>query len=769
MEPFIVSARKYRPTTFEDVVGQRAITGTLEKAIERNHLAQALLFTGPRGVGKTTCARILARVVNAQQSENPEEDFAFNIFELDAASNNGVDDIRSLIDAVRIPPQVGKYKIYIIDEVHMLSKPAFNAFLKTLEEPPAHVIFILATTEKHKILPTILSRCQIFDFKRITVNAMREHLARIAQKEGIQAEEQALQIIAQKADGALRDALSMFDRVVSYSGNELNLEDVTRNLNVLDYDTYFKVTQICLENRIPELLLLVDSILDRGFDARAMIAGLASHLRDLLVCQDERTVQLLEVGDQTKARYLEQSKACTPKFLREAIEIANRCDFEFERHSNQRLHLELSLMQIASITMEDQKKKRNNQLILSGDQVNRSPNPNVELEAPAWSNTAVSSSDSFQSSHANTDDSLNQDNGFDLPMTQVPVTSQTSWDEQTDVAAVTQELHNTQAAKSEDGEVVPHSTVGAATRGDSTHANKLTDVSRFTVDHATREGLDNEVSPFRESEDSITSFGEHEAGKASQTSSVNDVAPETPSPSSDNAPSSKLLEQDEQAAAAAAWEEAQQAQYGTTYSNPQAPVPSSARVSPTHRAEPAPHSVQDTTAPKMGSGAPKASDLAAMMGGTASGMSITGLHEKKALEAKRNAARAGIEQAADAFTLDQFKAVWHAERDKYKTAGDHRRASMMSELEMTQVGQDITLTVPNTGIRSDLETEMLTIITPIRRALNNEVFAVNLKVAERVAPVKQEYIFEPKKKYDYLVGKNPAVDELRKKLDLKFD
>ena len=280
MEQFIVSARKYRPQTFKDVIGQQAITNTLLHAIENNHLAQALLFTGPRGVGKTTCARILARKINQEGYDDPNEDFSFNVFELDAASNNGVDDIRSIIDQVRIPPQTGKYKVYIIDEVHMLSTSAFNAFLKTLEEPPKHAIFILATTEKHKILPTILSRCQIFDFKRITINDTKDYLMEIAQNQNVQFEEEALRIISQKADGAMRDALSIFDRVVSYCGNNLTRQAVSENLNVLDYDYYIKVTDLILENNIPELLLTYNDILAKGFDGHHFIAGLASHFRD---------------------------------------------------------------------------------------------------------------------------------------------------------------------------------------------------------------------------------------------------------------------------------------------------------------------------------------------------------------------------------------------------------------------------------------------------------------------------------------------------------
>ncbi|MEM9681309.1 MAG: DNA polymerase III subunit gamma/tau, partial [Bacteroidota bacterium] len=322
MEHFVVSARKYRPQTFKDVVGQQAITNTLLNAIENNHLAQALLFTGPRGVGKTTCARILAKMINSDGDANENEDFAFNIFELDAASNNSVDDIRSLTDQVRIPPQVGKYKVYIIDEVHMLSQAAFNAFLKTLEEPPKHCIFILATTEKHKIIPTILSRCQIFDFKRISVKDAKEYLKYIAEEQGIEAEDDALHIIAQKADGAMRDALSIFDRVVSFSGKHLTRQAVTENLNVLDYEVYFKSTELILEHNIPELLVQFNSILSRGFDGHHYIAGLASHFRDLLVCKTENTIELLEVGEDTKVKYMEQSQKTSNAFLMEGIKLA---------------------------------------------------------------------------------------------------------------------------------------------------------------------------------------------------------------------------------------------------------------------------------------------------------------------------------------------------------------------------------------------------------------------------------------------------------------
>jgi DNA polymerase-3 subunit gamma/tau len=357
MEPFIVSALKYRPQTFKDVVGQSAITNTLKNAIDQNHLAQALLFTGPRGVGKTTCARILAKMINSEGAESENEDFAFNIFELDAASNNSVDDIRSLTDQVRIPPQVGNYKVYIIDEVHMLSASAFNAFLKTLEEPPKHCIFILATTEKHKIIPTILSRCQIFDFKRINVTDAKNYLKVIAEEQGITAEDDALHIIAQKADGAMRDALSIFDRVVSFSGKNLTRQAVTENLNVLDYDTFFDATDLILTNKIPDLLLHFNHIISKGFDGHHFITGLASHFRDLLVSKTPQTIELIEVGDDTKGMYKAQSESTSQAFLIHAIELANDCDLKYKTSKNQRLLVELCLMQLASINFDGEKKK----------------------------------------------------------------------------------------------------------------------------------------------------------------------------------------------------------------------------------------------------------------------------------------------------------------------------------------------------------------------------------------------------------------------------
>ena len=362
MENFVVSARKYRPITFDTVVGQGSITNTLKNAIRNNTLAQAFLFCGPRGVGKTTCARIMAKTINClNPTENMEacnecescrafnNNASFNIYELDAASNNSVEDIRSLVDQVRIPPQIGQYKVYIIDEVHMLSAAAFNAFLKTLEEPPAYAKFILATTEKHKIIPTILSRCQIFDFKRITVDDIAKHLAYVAQSEGVNAEPEALNIIAQKADGALRDALSIFDQMVSFSGKNITYKDVIDNLNVLDYDYYFQIVDHILRGETSDILLILNDIISKGFEPQHFVSGMGNHLRSLMVCKDPATVQLLEVSEQLRQRYLAQSQACPMPFLIRALEINNKCDIDYRAANNKRLHLEIALLKMCAL------------------------------------------------------------------------------------------------------------------------------------------------------------------------------------------------------------------------------------------------------------------------------------------------------------------------------------------------------------------------------------------------------------------------------------
>lgn len=347
MENFVVSARKYRPTGFDEVVGQEHITTTLKNAIDNNKLAQALLFCGPRGVGKTTCARIVARLINGFDER---ENNSLNIFELDAASNNSVDDIRNLIDQVRYPPQIGKFKVYIIDEVHMLSNAAFNAFLKTLEEPPSYAIFILATTEKHKVIPTILSRCQIFDFNRIQISDIAHHLKKIAQRESIPTEEEALHLIAQKADGALRDALSIFDLMVTYSsGKEITFKDTLANLHILDYDYYFQLIDALLSQNHTVPLMLFDEILRKGFDGHNFIVGLGEHIRNLLVSQDARTVQLMEVPDSVKKRYYDQAQATQSSLLLTWLNMASWCDINYKSSKNQRLLVELTLMKMANV------------------------------------------------------------------------------------------------------------------------------------------------------------------------------------------------------------------------------------------------------------------------------------------------------------------------------------------------------------------------------------------------------------------------------------
>lgn len=366
MDEYIVSARKYRPMSFDSVVGQQALTTTLKNAVKSGKLAHAYLFCGPRGVGKTTCARIFAKAINCEHPTADSEACnecesckafnegrSYNIFELDAASNNSVENIKSLMDQTRIPPQVGRYKVFIIDEVHMLSTAAFNAFLKTLEEPPAHVIFILATTDKHKILPTILSRCQIYDFERMTVPNIINHLKRVAEKENIQYDEEALNVIAEKADGGMRDALSIFDQVASFSQGNITYQKVIEDLNVLDAENYFNIIDLALENKVSEIMVLLNSVINKGFDGGHLVNGLASHVRNVLMAKDAQTLPLLEVSEQLRNRYQLQAQKCPVNFLYTALQIMNRCDVEYRQSSNKRLLVELTLIQVAQITQKD--------------------------------------------------------------------------------------------------------------------------------------------------------------------------------------------------------------------------------------------------------------------------------------------------------------------------------------------------------------------------------------------------------------------------------
>ena len=356
MESFTVSALKYRPQNFDQIIGQEQITSTLKNAIETNQLAQALLFCGPRGIGKTSCARILAKAINDKVSSYSEEDYAFNIFELDAASNNSVDDIRKLNEQIRIPPQIGNFKVYIIDEVHMLSLSAFNAFLKTLEEPPKHAIFILATTEKNKIIPTILSRCQIYDFKRISIKRIKHFLAKICDLKKLNFDDDALILIAQKADGAMRDALSIFDRMVSFTSGNLTIAAVSKNLNVLDYETFFLISNLIKENKIPEVLIEFNSVINQGYDSLDFINGLANHIRMLILCKNSLTIELIEVGEKTQNKYIDQSKSYTLNWLIEALTITKDSEYKHKSSINKRLNSELCLMQLASLHFNGEKK-----------------------------------------------------------------------------------------------------------------------------------------------------------------------------------------------------------------------------------------------------------------------------------------------------------------------------------------------------------------------------------------------------------------------------
>ena len=418
MEEYIVSARKYRPTSFDTVVGQQALTTTLKNAVKSGKLAHAYLFCGPRGVGKTTCARIFAKAINCltptangeacghcESCQAFNEQRSYNIFELDAASNNSVEHIKTLMEQTRIPPQVGKYKVFIIDEVHMLSTAAFNAFLKTLEEPPSHVIFILATTEKHKILPTILSRCQIYDFERMTVRNTINHLKSVAEKEGIQYEEQALAVIAEKADGGMRDALSIFDQAASFCQGNITYQKVIEDLNVLDSDNYFRIIDLAIENKVSDIMVLLNQIINKGFDGGLLIGGLAKHVRNVLMAKDPQTLPLLEVSDQQRERYQQQAVKCETRFLYDALKLMNQCDINYRQSSNKRLLVELTLIEVAQITQPDEgpvNGRRPRRLKSLFKQLVQQPQPQKAAPQVAAAETVAPASTSSQSSTTST-------------------------------------------------------------------------------------------------------------------------------------------------------------------------------------------------------------------------------------------------------------------------------------------------------------------------------------------------------------------------------
>lgn len=709
MEPFIVSARKYRPETFEDVVGQSAITKTLENAIERNHLAQALLFTGPRGVGKTTCARILAKKINQQSGDfNPDEDFAFNIFELDAASNNGVDNIRTIVDQVRIPPQVGSFKVYIIDEVHMLSNQAFNAFLKTLEEPPAHAIFILATTEKHKIIPTILSRCQIFDFKRITVSDMRDHLKRIAVREGIEAEEEALHIIAQKADGALRDSLSIFDRVVSFSGNNLTVQAVTENLNVLDRETYFNITDLILDNNIPQLLVDYDVIMSKGFEGQHFINGLASHFRDLMVCKDQRTIALLEVGETNKKKYLEQSQRTELAFLQRAVTMANDTDNQYRTSRNPRLLIEICLMQLASITADGEKKNDLNHILPAVYFINHNIQASTLFKNTAAKKANVPAAIEKPAVHQqNSTNSEVAEQPTAQPDTQTHTQKLPETDEQAvaEIKEIEEEIAAQQAPQPTLIDVPP---IKVAEDEETYEEDAEIELAfEFDID------LD-EIAP----RDTLLP---QEMKAANKGAIVEDVVPEIP----------KTVE-------------------------PESIIPdrNQAQTTPIEEIE-----VNDALEIKK-------RELQNKLNKRVSKYSLQGIEARNnhSTQQKGPALKAN-ELPQDSFTGPEVIDLWNEYKALLESKGSMNLASCMSLDTPVVEGTMIMLRFPNQSMKEDLEANKGQILNYIRQKLNNHLIDIEISVDESV---QKKYVYTDQDKYVTLVEKNPAVALLQELFDLDF-
>ncbi len=751
MEHFVVSARKYRPQTFKDVVGQQAITNTLLNAINNNHLAQALLFTGPRGVGKTTCARILAKMINHDGTQKPDEDFAFNIFELDAASNNSVDDIRNLIDQVRIPPQIGKYKVYIIDEVHMLSASAFNAFLKTLEEPPKHAIFILATTEKHKIIPTILSRCQIFDFKRITVTDAKNYLGYIAEQEGVKAEDDALHIIAQKADGAMRDALSIYDRVVSFSGANLTRQAVTENLNVLDYETYLTVTGLILKNNIPQLLVEFNDILSRGFDGHHFISGLASHFRDLLVCRDPKTVSLLEVGETTKTAYFEQAQKTSESFLMQGIDLANECDLKYKSSRNQRLLVELCLMQLASVTFDGEKKKP--EFIIPAENFKNAVvvPPTVKLSAEekvVVRDNEYATGNSAASPEVQVPDLKNFKPSVNPAATKgLPDPENASCNPEPKAPGIPVEMKEALAEllsdQTEDISGVSESPAveeesETLSQDDTSNKNHVKNSAEafeqpalFIPSKVEETDIEEEPSGAYirtnpdSAEEEATYKPEDAAVSPQQNSSENPGITLTPSAEEENPVNKHTLENKDPEAIST----------DEVSSEENNPIPSSSEEKD-----------QEISTEKV------------------SGLSLKSIRLKKEILAKQQGSKEkAAEVRSEKFTETQLHAAWDDYIHRLKNKGEKILASIM-ETDMPKInGSVISIELPADTMKKDLERGQNQLMGYLKKRLDNTLITLEIQVNETTA---KKYAFTNIEKYNKLKEKNPLIEKLRSTFDL---
>ncbi len=725
MEHFIVSARKYRPQTFKDVVGQEAITNTLTNAIENHHLAQALLFCGPRGVGKTTCARILAKQINQDGTEQKDEDFSFNIFELDAASNNSVDDIRNLTDQVRIPPQVGKYKVYIIDEVHMLSQSAFNAFLKTLEEPPKHAIFILATTEKHKIIPTILSRCQIFDFKRITVKDAAEYLKYIAKEQGVEAEDDALHIIAQKADGAMRDALSIFDRVVSFSGKQLTRKAVTENLNVLDYDTYFSATDLILQHNIPNLLLLFNKTLSLGFDGHHFISGLASHFRDLMVCQHQATIDLLEVGDTAKAGYLEQSKKTSNAFLLKALDLANDCDLKYKTSKNQRLLVELTLMKLASIDFDGQKKNPESPASGSAERITIAPASYFKLRKEAKTDRGSVAVNQSSTTEVETD--------RESVAVSASLTTEAEMDSRAGAISIPHSSNSVQNTQKKNIDIAGDTSVNQVTEKREDDSQLIANEPQISISDERQIGAEiatdtkmKDAEP-QENDTDITTEITTDVRVTAAKEHVDDI----------EAPTGIQMTEEEEL-----HKDNNNADHTSKIQVAEPPVKAELKKPDTLK------KVQLDIASKR-----------------VSALSISSLKAKK--EHQRSKKGEEIDESQlpkEPFTQEEMQKHWANFVEKIDDDGQKILASSLTT-DVPKMFDETTIWIelPNDTMKKEVEREQYDLMFYLKKQLNNHFVSLRITVNEETA---KKFAFTPEEKYEKLREKNPAIDLLRQTFDL---